>query len=401
MIILFSVISFYFYDKYSQTNQNKYIFISWIAAIIASFSSLQGLFVWIALVITMIAKNIEKRYKLSKTEKMTCLIALLTWCCYFASYVKPTSTLKYFEGGIIKTIIYYVLALGGSMFSQITMAFIFGMILLIILCYLLYRVIKTKGIQQNIFPILLILYGGLFIGAIGAGRVGLGIEQGLSSRYVSYTALILIGCYLLGINIHTKISRNFKRQYHYIIIIILGMLVVELDDNYMQMKAAYETKKEAKFILSRFDDYPPYKRLSYFPIEGSEEYIEGLSIFLRENKLSVFYKELQNAITIPEQKDIQTSLYAFTKDNIEIVDNKYLLIVGAWAVDELTNDCAANVFLSINDEVIETREVRRKDVADYYNNPKFVKSGFETSIAISKLKEGTNIIELSNCSVTL
>lgn len=69
--------------------------------------------------------------------------------------------------------------------------------------------------------------------------------------------------------------------------------------------------------------------------------------------------------------------------------------IEGWAFDPKSNSLASSVYLSVGGKIYTTEYgIARDDVAKYFNNPNFLKSGYKARIKRSALGSGNKRIEI-------
>jgi len=126
------------------------------------------------------------------------------------------------------------------------------------------------------------------------------------------------------------------------------------------------------------------------------------------NILNQSYSADTADINLSQMKQLtKTTLYGIDRlDNIifplkkeGITINKTLTpftAISGWAVDSPNNSIAKAVFISIDEEMIIPTQYlwERDDVAQHFNNPKWIESGFRGYININDLKNGYHLIKI-------
>jgi hypothetical protein len=168
------------------------------AAVIASFSSSQGLVIW-PVIVTLWLFAAGKKALTAKTFWLWLVTEAAVWLLYFHGYTKPahhpslatvlTSPLSWQA---------YILALFGSVFSWSGSPFVIGALGFLILASAAMAIalfIRSclAGQPAGLFAAGVIIYS-LFCGLlIAMGRAGFGWRQALSSRYCTFTLAAVWG----------------------------------------------------------------------------------------------------------------------------------------------------------------------------------------------------------------
>lgn len=140
--------------------------------------------------------------------------------------------------------------------------------------------------------------------------------------------------------------------------------------------------------------------------DGKQYYEDytGIEILVHNRSVEETSFDISN-LTIIDEKPIygidtvvtEDKQYHSLTDPIVVDNTDEYVEVHGFALDPLGNSTGSKVVLSLNGEkhirTIYFRE--REDVADYFNNPNFLSSGFYAYIPTSYLKEGCNNISIT------
>lgn len=410
LLVLFSgVVSLYYFYKGINYNRKIYFVISCIMGIVSSFSSLQGLLVWIVILIILGLLTFTKVNLNNKNDKFGILIlfisALLSWIFYFIGYNKVAGHPDILSSGIIEFVKYFLVSIGSiGAFSNKTFALSLGLLILILSLILFIYILFKNRIKESIFPLALLLFGYAVLFTISIGRSGFGISQALSSRYTSFGILIFIGLILLFYNefyLNSKKCNKLFKIIVYFVASIIGLAV--LTQNIYQLKYC-ELNKEQKIKLVK--TLTNYQKVSLdelkwiYPFPSYEEAYRLINI-LEENHLNVFsvYEPLfcQLSSSILENKnELEFNGPIGFDENTIKVDEKFLCLSG-WAIDYINETSYSNLFIKINGRLYKSdSHLNRPDVAEYFNNEKYTNSGFNGYIRLDNpiLNRQENVISV-------
>ncbi len=199
LVLLCILLSIYCIERISRGR--SYLIAAIIMAIIASYSSLQGLFVWPCGIFYMAAKKTRKSYIALWT-----FAALSAIVIYFAGFQFHIMSGKPFYFFLVHPgmSIEYFLASTGNIFwlPMLSLSFsfyldeFFGMCILLLAAYSMWTFLKDRENGSHPLPVTLILFGLLFEFALVVGRSGYGLMQADSSRYTTYGLVLVVGIYL-------------------------------------------------------------------------------------------------------------------------------------------------------------------------------------------------------------
>lgn len=383
LIILCAGISFYAFSNYIVNSKIKYFGIFILFAVIASFSSLQGLFIWITILFFIIFLYLKKMYLNKRHLFYVGTIMLLTFIIYFYGYVKPDNHPSLFSEGLLPVINTFLMMLGtiaGGLNSYLSLAF-GGIMLLLSIYYFSITITDQRRLIDNTFPLLLIIYGFITCASIAVGRSGFGIEDtGLTSRYTSYTLMIYIGVFLLMLNNHsiTLVSYGMVLSGATTFIMIIScMQNIYLKQDYIAFKNGHEIVQHRTYY---YKDYPD-------ELLGVNTPLPEL---LEKYKLNIFDSKQYS----PPQKEypkeyfndmINLGLEEHSNLNINDIHltTDYLWMSGPWAFEFASQKPYAKIFVKINDKIFRCDYgMYRKDVAEAFQSKKLAFTGTEFSVNI-------------------
>jgi hypothetical protein len=214
-------------------------------AIIASYSSLQGLILWPVGLLVLLCRIHERRTML--------------WLAGIWSVVAVAVTLFYFKGfnfavvttggGSIKFALhhpramveYLLVAMGNVIPSTTNLGWheALGSALLVLSVFVFYRS-SAEGRKERGTPLpaALVLFGVLFDVSIALGRVSFGIGQALSSRYTMANLILILGIGVYLVARPTKRSLHAQRDRRN----LFGGLVVALVVVFVALQTVVATK---------------------------------------------------------------------------------------------------------------------------------------------------------------
>lgn len=169
-----------------------------ISATIASYSELQGLFVWpVGLLQLLIGP--QERPKRPLFSILWGLVGLGEWTAYFIDYAKPKSSpsVLYPLGHPIVGIEFFLRLLGSSLFGALDPALVVGLALFSLALVSLLLIYKDRRLTEHSFWISLLLYSLLILVAIAWGRSGFGAGNALVSRYTAFSILAVVSIYAM------------------------------------------------------------------------------------------------------------------------------------------------------------------------------------------------------------
>ena len=300
MCWFYSIVTLYFFHLLINNNNIKNLTLTIIFGFIASFSSMQGLLVWPAIIGLIIVYRIFSTARLGVRNTIVFLCAGIgNIILYFLNFDYNhfnrfvSSTKGYFLEqplrflGSAFRLVGCALAgpklFGTSSNSDLYLVFGFYVLLILLVLTLLIAKKKISFDTKYVFCVGLIFYGVLFIGLISIGRA-----NHVASRYMTFIYLLSIGLTLLICNIY-KYKKNGVLT-GFIIILIIAVLI----GNIQAVITAGNIRSEwqdMRYYLTNYTTVPDENLEMLFP---SASFVRSLAPFLEENEFSVFR---DNAIT--------------------------------------------------------------------------------------------------------
>jgi hypothetical protein len=373
-------------------------------ALMASFSSMQGLFTWIAGSVSSLffGKKIF-RAKIYWFWNITGIGAFFAYVhnapsVYVSGYWGQVREMASNDvsGLLLNAIVYFFKLTGASLFGEGGIASIFGFY---VCCFSLIVTVslfaKSRRETTSIYPYSLVLYGFLCLAAITAGRFLLNVP--LSSRYSTFSITIILGLLLILYNDRGKLC---KTLFYFLISVIVLSLPASYIDSIEFALAQKPTNKYREFVMLTYESQPTrtiQEALPFFPIEANKSWLT----FLKEKNGNVFrgYDEhnkilkdetlLENSGQIALAVDINTAFF----QNQEVEGDPFVRFE-SWAVDQSSSGLAKEVFVTINGvDYAAYYGIDRPDVAKHFSNKRYRYSGFKRDIPAKLLPEGLSDVD--------
>jgi hypothetical protein len=293
-VSLFTVLSFYCLHRILQDGRSKrqssYFAVAMVSAIVASFTSIQGLIIWITGSVFM---ALIWRKKMFKTPAFLIwnVTAVAIWIAYFHNYVKPEhhpSLFYLFEhpGMFLQ----YFFSITGNAISGTLKAgnVVIGVLLLLFLFIACVKIWKNKQVQQFIFPLALALNSLFVLGSIAIGRVGLGVEQALTSRYTTFSICLAVGVALLWMELkdRTKNKTIIKNAKKIFVVILLFSIPLTMTEGLQNGKKIKTDRVYSAYILETANRQPDQFLQRFYPWPDS---VRTRAAYLEQEKLHVFH----------------------------------------------------------------------------------------------------------------
>jgi hypothetical protein len=226
-----------------EATRNTYLIIALLLAVVGSFSSSQGLITWITGLAVFVMLFRKKTFSSPHCIIWT-LTAIVTWIVYFYDYAKPVHhpplTLMFEHPGMFLNYFFSITgnAISGNFKSGATAI---GVVLLLFFLIAYVKIWKGKQVRQFIFPIALSLNSLFILGSIAVGRLGLGVEYSLTSRYTSFSIYVVIGLILLWMELKDtakkkKIIKNLSNVFVIFLLLFIPLTMAEGFQNGKKIK---------------------------------------------------------------------------------------------------------------------------------------------------------------------
>lgn len=169
-----------------------------LCAVVASFSSIQGLLAWPAVLLTWLAAG--SRDKQGKWRAgLFCAFGMAAWLLYFYGFGKPAEQQDIlFIAKHPLSFLKFLLALFGHPYrlNMYASPYAQGGIVLLLSCLVILHCAMTRDRTRPLFPAGFIVYGALAGLGIAAGRFGYTQMAASVSRYSTFTIVLLLGIML-------------------------------------------------------------------------------------------------------------------------------------------------------------------------------------------------------------
>jgi hypothetical protein len=364
MILFFTLLTFYFLENL--TAHKSFIILSIISAIIASYSSLQGLIVWPSGVFFIIMK-IEDRKNKSLWQKIfylwmvTGIFSIFIYLYGFNFQDAQGSSIFYFLYHPLNTINYFLSSAGAVIvrnpnklmeyipkvlgpigikyFNSINAIVDFVTVALILLFffYIVFAVfsfLRLRNKNKDVLYFLLILYGVLFDLLTLVGRSHFGVAEAFSSRYTLYNLLLFVGVYFVLLSMHenTK-AQNCNNRFEALLfklffILILIQIILSFPYGIYQGKLRrdrcnldansilfYETLKDPAILAMEQNDLDDTSLMSFLRDKH-------LSLFTQPRSFRLFASYIKVIDQYPKYKQAIDNLFKIYLTNFDL-QNKY------------------------------------------------------------------------------
>ncbi|MDR3088901.1 MAG: hypothetical protein LBU39_03690 [Desulfobulbaceae bacterium] len=375
-----------------------------VCAVIASFSSGQGLMVWPVLTALWLVAQSGKKTLATRPFWIWLAAGIGCWLLYFHGYHKPnhhpslttiTDMPIQFEE--------YLLALFGGAVGWPKSPILLGAIGILVLggmticlahfCIFCFtgRASEQSIIKSEIFAVSVIGYSFLSGLSIVVGRAGLGWQQALSSRYCTFTLAMLWGILLyLAVSPNLGKAGSRSRLAAYICFpLVTAMLFAAWPSNMNMVENEKIQKRLRQYYLqtAKWQSDENLKRL--FP---APERVRQDAARLREKGYNAFADLRARTPDWPTIQRIAMTqkMPMLFLDRADVTTGKHpLLQLRGWTFDPKSKKAAQSVWLALGKErFLLFYGAPRKDVAQALKNADLSHLGFTADIPLAALQPG-------------
>ena len=378
---------------------------SGILATVATFSFANGIISWVVIFPALYLVTRNNRRALAFVTAAWLLLFSLNVAVYFHDYhsISNHPNHLYALAHPIQSILYYLSFIGSPLgIHQLILNQIVGVAICLIIASCCWYLLKNHYPQliYRLFPWLSILSYTLISSALTtSGRVGFGIEQSSSSRYITFSTYGVVSLiYILAIIFREthqskRSNQNYQKIFKTIINVALVTILLLYPLNFWRgvkaMEITYKDRLYGKSCLNLINIVPEQDCLQSFI------YPEFAGLFKRVNELDRLGLIQPSLVVSDRLQDIsrdnwqQVNYGSF--DSLTTNDDGTITVSG-WAVLPQYNAPAHAVVLAYQTEdgidhafKIARPESTRKDVVEVTGNRQYRRTGWTATFAPSKL----------------
>lgn len=403
-VMMFVTLAFYLLHIRGQGRGGKLALIAALASgVLASFSRVEGLFVWPIGLGQLLIAPLERRTK-ALLAGIWGTAGVASWVAYFATYEKPPSDRDL--GAVLEQPIagvQYFLGLAGSaLFWEARFALICGVLLAGLAAGVLIWLLKDGKLGEYSFWLAVLAFGVAFLLATTVGRVETGGM--MASRYASFSLPVVIGLYA----ILAKLAAS-KRSFASVGLFgaLVGVVVFSMPVNYVEgLRAGYEDellKERLAFITYTYETQPDAALEEVFP---SAEIVGSNSRILDELDYNVFaYPPEPAPPPLSELSEVSTSTeydigsisgvgVGENEETITVLADRPALTISGWALDSRAGDLAGGVYIEIDGEPYPAfYGVVREALRERFG-PHLGEAGFTRTISTEEISAGEHELSL-------
>jgi hypothetical protein len=290
------------------------------AAVVASYSSLQGLFIWPVGLVLLLQRARDRRFVLSWV-----VVAVATTIGYFYKWkVEGGGSLSYALHHLGKTVEVFFFEAGDILGRQITnhpnseqyAIFLFGVIVVGVGLYsILMFGLRVDVSSGRPLGVALVLFGLLFAAGAAGSRVDRGVSHASFSLFVIFDVLILIGSYLVIIDrSERKVTGPVPNRLWLVATVVVGVLmgvqiVSGTASGISNARSYHRLEVSGAITTAKIKSAPDYEVRAYLAPNGTNSHltvIRELTAYARLHRLSLFSTNesqwyASQAIPIPEK----------------------------------------------------------------------------------------------------
>lgn len=236
------VFSIYLLEK-SEKIDCKFL-LAIFGGILSSFSFVNGLLVWpTGFLFIILSKTKNKNY----LGTAWALVGIAVLCTYLYKWVKPSHhpSILYIIEQPINSIEYLIVNIGSPLGFEHSTAFGMGIFILFEIIMVSILLLKNGLLKENAKWLSFIFFSLASSLTITVGRAGFGVEQALSSRYVTFTLLGIVGLYLVVVGLYNKFETK-NQKYAVLYGMVLSVIFVGIIIGYSRGVIAGEEISESR-----------------------------------------------------------------------------------------------------------------------------------------------------------
>jgi hypothetical protein len=275
--------------------------------------------------------------------------------------------------------------------------FIAGMMLLAVIA--LY---KNKRVACNSFWLSIIVFSLLSVVSIAIGRAGFGVGQALSSRYATFSLLLVIGIYSILIDLRQSGKSEFKVPFvgFFEIIIFAGIAFSNVSSFLYGLNARREAEENA-FILYTYPSQPDDFLKRLYPDSDSLKIYAGIlkkigfNVF-SSNSLPRKYPEMSS---LPEGPAIAGINLGVTNVKTVNTGGDAFVVITGYAYAENTRNAIGGVYLDVDGKIFPAYygALGNKD-RPYFSIQQLPRPNFNRAIPQRLLGKGDHILSVKMLS---
>lgn len=389
---------------------NWYIIPAAISGILATFSLTNGLLIWpMGLLQLWFSK--DKPVKKINLILIWLLIGVFIFIAYFMDYTKP-SHLPALSASLaepLKFVQYMLANLGAGLGSgTLIQSIIMGAILIaiFIVTFFLVRSLSRERLRELVPWFVLGLFSIFSSASIAIGRVGRGVGQSLSARYVTIASLLIISSIILCLTL-LKESKNNYSKYKNMVVLNIVLFACILIGLFTTIPMAFEMGRQTYLervksvaYLNQFE-YASDEALSLLFYPDPPFLLREGARFLKVKRLSIFRNfEEFNLSNYKEISPLKEFPIGFI-DKLEVINvpvegesapSEQVLHIAGWAMDPVTRKIPRAIFILCDGRLLGRAYsgATRPAVAKAFQDDCLMTSGWDFFVPNKEVASGTH-----------
>lgn len=278
------LLSLYMLNK--SENLDYFLFFSLVGAIISTFSFTNGFLVWIIGLLYIII--IKKERNKMATAWILSFIAVCIF--FFYGWVRPSQTpsVSYILIHPIEGIKFFIINVGLPIALDQYTAIIMGSIVLLTTLIASFLLFKYELFKQNINVLLILLFSLLTSISITLGRAGWGIAHAMTSRYITFTVLGIIGLYLIIVSLYFEVGQQNRNIRRFCVVFLIILCIGIFFGYFSGLHTGERIQNERNLMVFELINYNNVPDESLKTIYPFPEILKTRAGFLERNNLNVF-----------------------------------------------------------------------------------------------------------------
>lgn len=261
-----------------------------MCGLVATFSFANGLLVWpVGAVFLLLSREKAK----AAHTALWAAIGIAAWAVYLHDFASIAQKVTVFSSlkMALSALAFFVLNIGAPLAVRSSAV---GMGTLLIACIIIVAIASVRhGVLRNTKWMALILFSLGSSALFTAGRTQLGLSEALTSRYLCFTTLGIVGVYMSVLTLYRREEReNRKENYAMLFGGILSLIIVGIVSGYssglMHGRELHAEREQIAGILAEYEKITD-ESIATRPFRVNK--IKKRAAFLKKHNLNQFHKE--------------------------------------------------------------------------------------------------------------
>jgi hypothetical protein len=358
----------------------------------ASFSSAMGLLIAPILIVQTFLCQPDKRER-QHWVVLFGFLTLLEWALYFQGFIKPwhhPSWSVIYKDPILFSK-YFLACLGGVFENQHT-AMACGAVLGGLFFWTVYDLWRNRQLQAHGVALGTAGFVLLTLLSIAVGRAGFGLEQGLASRYTSFTVYFYAALYLMHLPRPAEQHKPWGGMATGLVLAVIS--ISALSAMATSGKIGRDTRAAREYMAYVLRNYPLASDEELRLLYPNSEKVRTVAEILARHRWNAFGNPSPDDPLANKVRLSQEPMLYF--DNICYrVTEKSVVIDGPWALDINHKQAAGGVYLRMKGKYYPALYGReRVDVANHFKNSRYQFTGVFALLPRDAFVPGSNPLEI-------